>query len=60
MLTLTNPSVGQSGVLIISGATNISGYGPNIKFRIVPTGLTTTEVFAYFVVGDTDIRMGRV
>ncbi|PPB57575.1 hypothetical protein FFA43_01370 [Campylobacter hyointestinalis subsp. hyointestinalis] len=60
MLTLTNPSVGQSGVLIVSGAKNISGYGPNIKFRIVPTGLTTTEVFAYFVVGDTDIRMGRV
>ncbi|CUU74481.1 hypothetical protein [Campylobacter hyointestinalis] len=59
-LTLTNPTIGQSGVIIVTTAANISGYGPNIKFRIVPTGLTTTEVFAYFVVGDTDIRMGRV
>lgn len=60
MLTLTNPSVGQSGVLIISGATNISGFSPNISFRIVPTGLNATETFAYFVQSEDIIKMGHV
>ncbi|MFW5613396.1 MAG: hypothetical protein ACOCM3_01810, partial [Campylobacter hyointestinalis] len=60
MLTLTNPSVGQSGVLIVSGATNISGFSSNISFRIVPTGLNATETFAYFVQSKDVIKMGRV
>ncbi|ALV25045.1 phage-related tail protein (DUF3751 domain) [Campylobacter iguaniorum] len=60
MLTLTNPSVGQSGVLIVSGATNISGFSSNISFRIVPTGLNATETFAYFVQSEDVIKMGRV
>ncbi|CUU87920.1 tail fiber protein H [Campylobacter hyointestinalis subsp. hyointestinalis] len=60
MLTLTNPSVGQSGVLIVSSATNISGFSSNISFRIVPTGLNSTETFAYFVQSEDVIKMGRV
>lgn len=60
MLTLINPIVGQSGVLIISGATNISGFSANIQFRIVPTGLNNTETFAYFVQSEDVIKMGRV
>ncbi|CUU82368.1 phage tail protein [Campylobacter hyointestinalis] len=60
MLTLTNPSVGQSGVLIVSGATNISGFSSNISFRIVPTGLNATETFAYFVQSKDVIKIGRV
>lgn len=60
MLTLTNPSVGQSGVLIVSNATNISGFSSNISFRIVPTGLNNTETFAYFVQSQNTIKMGRV
>lgn len=60
MLTLTNPSVGQSGVLIVSNATNISGFSSNISFRIVPTGLNATETFAYFVQSQNTIKMGRV
>ncbi|RAZ59957.1 phage tail protein [Campylobacter hyointestinalis] len=60
MLTLINPSVGQSGVLIISGATNISGFSSNISFRIVPTNLNSTETFAYFVQSQNVIKMGRV
>lgn len=60
VLTLTNPSIGQSGVLIVDGATNISGYSPNISFRIVPSSLNATETFAYFVQSGDVIKMGRV
>lgn len=60
VLTLNNPKVGQSGVIVINSASSITGYSSNIKFRTTPSGLGSTEVFAYFVASASDIRMGRV
>lgn len=60
ILTLINANIGQSGVITIQNASNITGYGVNLKWRDVPKNLSQTETFAYFVVSDKDIRMGRV
>ncbi|ANE34353.1 hypothetical protein CHL_1006 [Campylobacter hyointestinalis subsp. lawsonii CCUG 27631] len=60
MLTLTNPSVGQSGVLIVSNTHFITGYSSNIQFRVTPISLISTETFAYFVQSEGVIIMGRV
>ncbi|WP_298704219.1 hypothetical protein [uncultured Campylobacter sp.] len=59
-LTLKNGAVGQSGALIVRNATNITGYDAALGFRVVPTGLKATEVFAYFVVSENEIKIGRV
>ena len=59
-LTLKNGTVGQSGALIVRNATNITGYDAALGFRVVPTGLKATEVFAYFVVSENEIKIGRV
>lgn len=59
-LALKNGTVGQSGALIVRNATNITGYDAALGFRVVPTGLKATEVFAYFVVSENEIKIGRV
>nr|DAS24719.1 MAG TPA: hypothetical protein [Caudoviricetes sp.] len=59
-LTLKNGAVGQSGALIVRNATNITGYDAALGFRVVPTNLKATEVFAYFVVDQNEIKIGRV
>ena len=59
-LALKNGAVGQSGALIVRNATNITGYDAALGFRVVPTGLKATEVFAYFVVSENEIKIGRV
>ena len=59
-LTLNNPQVGQSGVIIVNNATNITGYDAKLKFRNVPSNLSATEVFAYFVQDASNIKIGRV
>ena len=59
-LALKNGTVGQSGALIVRNATNITGYDAALGFRATPTGLGATEVFAYFVVDQNEIKMGRV
>ena len=51
--------IGQTGVIVMKGATNITGWGSNIVWREVPTDLKDTEVFAYFVASATEVYMGR-
>lgn len=52
--------VGQSGVIVINSANNITGWGAEFVFKTVPTGLTGTEVFAYFVESLSTIHIGKV
>ena len=53
-------AIGQSGVIIVHNATNITGWNSMFKWREgVPTALKGTEVFAYFVASATEIYMGR-
>ena len=59
-LALKNGTVGQSGALIVRNATNITGYDAALGFRVTPTNLKATEVFAYFVVDQNEIKIGRV
>lgn len=51
--------VGQSGIIVVKKATNIKSWHPFIKWREVPTDLKDTEVFAYFIVAQDEIYMGR-
>ena len=51
--------IGQTGVIVMKGVTNITGWGSNIVWREVPTDLKDTEVFAYFVASATEVYMGR-
>lgn len=57
--TLTS-CTGQSGVIIITSAENITGWDAYYKFKIVPTDLEGEEVLAYFIESETSIRIGRV
>lgn len=53
-------AIGQSGVIIVHNAANITGWNSMFKWREgVPTALKDTEVFAYFVASATKIYMGR-
>lgn len=53
-------AIGQSGVIIVHNAANITGWNSMFKWREgVPTALKDTEVFAYFVASATEIYMGR-
>ena len=51
---------GQEGVITIASAENITGWGTEFVFKNVPTGLSGTERFAYFVESETVIAIGRV
>lgn len=51
--------IGQSGIIVVKGATNIKSWQSVIKWREVPTDLKDTEVFAYFVASATEVYMGR-
>jgi len=69
-ITATNVSscVGQSGVIEIASTENITGWGSEFTFSDGAGGwsaanapiVSGTEVFAYFVINTTTIRMGRV
>lgn len=52
-------SIGHSGIIVVKGAKKITGWGRNILWREVPTGLKDTEVFAYFVATRSEVYMGR-
>ena len=58
-LSLTEKIIGQSGVIVIKGARNISEWKSFIKWREIPTDLKETEVFAYFVASANEVYMGR-
>lgn len=51
--------IGQSGIIVVTGATKIKSWHSSIKWREVPTDLKDTEVFAYFVASATEVYMGR-
>lgn len=51
---------GQSGVIIVTTAENVTGWGVEFKFKNVPLTLTGVETFAYFVESETTIRIGRM
>nr|DAN68550.1 MAG TPA: collagen triple helix repeat protein [Caudoviricetes sp.] len=59
VLTLNNVKLGQGGVLIVNNANKITGFAANLKFRKIPTGLQTMEIFSYFKYADDAIAMGR-
>ena len=52
-------SVGQSGIIVVKGATRITGWNNNITWREVPTDLGETEVFSYFIANTNEVYMGR-
>ena len=52
--------IGQSGVIVIENAQNVTGWGAEFNFKTVPTSMSGMEVFSYFVQTETVIRIGRV
>lgn len=52
--------IGQSGVIVIESAENVTGWGAEFNFKTVPTSMSGMEVFSYFVQTETVIRIGRV
>ena len=52
-------SVGQSGIIVVKGATRITGWNNNITWREIPTDLGETEVFSYFIASASEVYMGR-
>ena len=52
-------AIGQSGIIIVHGATNITSWNNVYKWREVPTDLKETEIFAYFIASATEVYMGR-
>ncbi len=64
-ITVTNQTVGQGGTLIIALADLITGWGTEFDwgYSEVPTDLTGTETFGYFISGASganSIKIGRV
>ena len=60
-VTATNLTAGQSGVLVIKSAENITGWSSEYIFKNgVPTDLTGDETFGYFIENSTTIRIGRM
>ena len=51
---------GQSGVLVINNAQNITGWGVAFMFKTTPTNLSGTEVFAYYIESETNVRIGKL
>lgn len=65
VVAFTNQVVGQGGVIVITSAEAITGWGTEVSFgsQGVPTDLSGTETFAYFVSassGDGSIKIGRL
>ena len=52
--------IGQSGVVVIDTAENVTGWDSSYTFKNVPIDLIDTEVFAYFIKDATTIIIGRV
>ena len=64
-ITVTNQTIGQGGTLIIAAAENITGWSTEFDwgYQGVPTDLTGTETFGYFISGASgvdSIKIGRV
>ena len=60
-VTASNLTAGQSGVLVIKSAENITGWSSEFVFKNgTPTDLTGDETFGYFIENSTTIRIGRM
>lgn len=59
VMSATNLVAGQSGVILIDQATNITGWGLEM-FVDAPPEMFDYEIFAYFVIDDSTVFMGRV
>ena len=59
-VTSSNLNVGQSGVIVIQSAENITGWGAEFKFKTAPESLVGDETFGYFIQSATVIRIGRM
>ena len=59
-VTSSNLSVGQSGVIVIQSAENVTGWSTEFKFKTTPSSLTGDETFGYFIQSATIIRIGRM
>lgn len=59
-MSATNLVAGQSGVILIDQATNITGWGFEFMFVDAPPEMFDYEIFAYFVIDDSTVFMGRV
>lgn len=51
---------GQSGVIVIESAENITGWGSEFVFKNIPSDLSDKETFAYFVQDESTIIIGRI
>lgn len=58
--TSTTGCTGQSGTIIVHTAENITGWGAEFYFKNIPTDLTGTEIFSYFIENETTIWIGRM
>lgn len=56
---LSADCAGQTGVIIVKTAKNITSWDGLIKWSEIPINLKDTEVFAYFVVSNSEVYMGR-
>ncbi len=52
--------MGQSGVITVTNSENITGFSSEFKWKNIPTDLTGTERFAYFIEGLSSIAIGRI
>lgn len=62
-LTLTNPTIGQSGIIKIRNAKNIKSYDSKLKSTTpLPVGndLNDTEYFSYYVFSANEILISRI
>ncbi|TKX30647.1 hypothetical protein [Campylobacter estrildidarum] len=51
--------IGKSGTITINNANNITAFNAPFKFRATQSNFSGTEIFAYFVVSNSHIRLVR-
>ncbi|AQW87139.1 hypothetical protein CPIN18021_0292 [Campylobacter pinnipediorum subsp. caledonicus] len=59
-LSLNNAIAGQTGMIVVMDGSKISGFGSMCKFKVVPKNLYGYELFIYFAVSPTDIKMSHI
>ncbi|HED6883330.1 TPA: hypothetical protein R5171_000472 [Campylobacter jejuni] len=50
---------GKSGTITVNNAQNITAFSAPFKFRIVQSGFSGTETFAYFCIASNNVRLVR-
>ncbi|AQW82991.1 BspA family leucine-rich repeat surface protein [Campylobacter pinnipediorum] len=59
-LSLNNGIVGQTGIVVVIDSSKISGFGSMCKFKVAPKELYGYDLFIYFVVSPTDVKMAHM